>query len=217
MSISAVDPVGAPERVQPVRRTGIASRIRSGDLLGMSGKGPRQEPRQAAGRLSVRAFVLRFALAFALLEALVYLVLWSGPFFDPYAALNARWTAALLRPFLEGVQAQGGYLISPAFSLQVRPGCDSYQASAVLFAGIVAFPAPLARKLIGAAVGGACLLILNLLRLAALLWTGIHHGAQFERMHLEILPAVFVGAALFLLLSWAMWARAAPASGPRAG
>ncbi len=159
--------------------------------------------------------MLRFALAFALLETLVYLVLWHAPFFEPYAALNARLTAALLRPFLEGVQAQGGYLMAPTFSLQVRPGCDSYQASVVLLAGIIAFPAPLARKLIGAALGVACLLVLNLLRLAALLWTGIHHGALFARMHLEILPAVFVAAALFLLLSWALWARRAPASAAR--
>jgi len=159
---------------------------------------------------------LRFVLAFALLEALVYLVLWYAPFFEPYAALNARLTAALLRPFLEGAQAHDGYLMAPAFSLQVRPGCDSYQASAVLFAGIVAFPASLARKLIGAAVGATCLLILNLLRLAALLWTGVHHGALFERMHLEILPAVFVGVALFLLLAWTLWARGAPVEGPPA-
>ena len=164
----------------------------------------------------MRAFVLRFALVFALLEALVYLVLWNAQLFEPYAELNARLTAALLRPFLEGTQAQGVYLMAPSFGIQVRAGCDSYQGSAVLLAGIAAFPAPLARKLIGGTVGVVCLLVLNLLRLAALLWTGVHHNALFERMHLEILPAVFVGAALFLLLAWALWARGSPASGPNA-
>ena len=177
---------------------------------------PREELARTGARLSVRAFVLRFVLAFALLEGLVYLVLWYAPFFEPYAALNARLTAVLLRPFLEGTQALGGYLTTPTFGFQVRPGCDSYQATAVLFAGIVAFPAALARKLIGAAVGAVCLLVLNLLRLAALLWTGVHHGALFDRMHLEILPAVFVGTALFLLLTWAVWARGSPVGGPRA-
>lgn len=157
--------------------------------------------------VSVRAFVLRFAVAFALLETFVYLVLWHARFFDPYAELNARATAALLAPFLEGASAQGAYLVAPTFSLLVRPGCDSYQATAVLLAGVAAFPAPLARKLVGAAVGAGCLLALNLLRLGALLWTGVHHAALFQRMHIEILPAVFVGAALFLLLAWAMWAR----------
>lgn len=170
-------------------------------------RGPQDQP------ASVRAFVLRFALAFVLLEALVYLVLWSAPVFEPYAALNARLTAVLLGPFLEGTQAHGAVLSAPAYSIQVRPGCDGYQASAVLLAGILAFPAPRARKWIGATLGIALLLLLNLLRLAALLWTGVHHAALFQRMHLEILPAVFVGAALFLLLGWALWARGA--SGPR--
>jgi exosortase/archaeosortase family protein len=166
--------------------------------------------------LSVRAFVLRFVAAFLVLEAFVYWVLWSEVLFAPYAELNARWSAVILGPFLEGAWAQDGYLMTPAFSIQVRPGCDSYQASAVLLAGIVAFPAPLARKLIGATVGSACLLVLNLLRLAMLQWTGSRHRALFESMHLEILPAAFVGAALFLLLSWALWARASPASASNA-
>jgi exosortase/archaeosortase family protein len=155
--------------------------------------------------------VLRFALAFAVLEGFVYIVLWHASLFEAYAGLNVRLTAALLRPFLAGTEATGPYLIAPAFSMQVRPGCDSFQASAVLFAGIFAFPAPLARKLAGAVIGGVALLVLNLLRLAVLLWTGVHHGALFQRMHLEVLPAVFVVAALFLLLAWALWARRAPA------
>jgi exosortase H (IPTLxxWG-CTERM-specific) len=137
--------------------------------------------------------------------------LWNAPFFDPYAGWNARMTAALLGPFLEGTRAQGAYLSAPTFSLHVRPGCDSYQASAVLLAGIAAFPAPLARKLIGAGLGVAALQALNLGRLAVLLWTGVHHRTLFERMHLEILPAVFVVAALVLLLGWATWVRGSPA------
>jgi len=157
----------------------------------------------------VRSFALRFALAFVLLEALVYLVLWSGPLFDPYAALNARWTTALLAPFLDGARAEGAYLVTPTFSMQVRPGCDGFQASAVLLAGIVAFPATMRRKWIGALLGIGALLVLNLARLGVLLWTGVHARGSFQSMHLEILPAVFVGVALFLLLGWAVWARGA--------
>jgi exosortase/archaeosortase family protein len=156
---------------------------------------------------SVRGFVLRFVLVFAVLEAFVYLVLWSDAIFEPYAALNARLTALLLAPFLEGATASGGHLSTATFGVLVRPGCDAYQASAVLVAGIVAFPAARRKKCIGASVGVACLCALNLLRLAVLLWTGAHHPEQFERMHLEILPIVFVAAALTLLFSWAAWAR----------
>jgi len=205
--------VGGDSEVDRSRDAGrLALGNRERDSLGMSGpvRSRAEEPR-APRAVSVRSFVLHFVLGFALLEAFVYLVLWKARVFEPYAELNARLTAALLRPFLDGVQAHGPYLTAQAFSLVVRPGCDSYQASAVLLAGILAFPAPIGRKLVGAAIGLASLLVLNLARLAALLLAGLHDRALFERMHLEILPAVLVLAALFLLLSWALWSRVSPA------
>jgi exosortase/archaeosortase family protein len=112
-----------------------------------------------------------------------------------------------MSPILEGAHAAGSYLSTSRFSILVRPGCDAYQASAVLLAGVAAFPARTRHKLIGAAVGTAALMVLNFLRLGALLWTGENHPEQFERMHIQVLPIVFVAAALGLLLSWALWAR----------
>lgn len=171
------------------------------------GKPSRPAAAPPTGARLARTFVLRFVLAFAVLEAFVLLVLYHSPWFAPYAAANAQLSAWLLGPFLEGVRATEGYLIAPTFSLSVRPGCDSYQASAVLLAGIVAFPAPAARKWIGGLVGVTCLQLLNLFRLAVLLWTGVHHRVHFDLMHLEILPVVFVAVALGLLFGWALWAR----------
>jgi len=156
---------------------------------------------------SVRAFVLRFVVAFALLEALVYLVLWRDAVFAPYAALNARLTAALFGPLLGGVQVVEATLVTPLYSIMVRPGCDAYQASAVLLAGVTAFPATLRRKLVGAAVGVGALAVLNLARLATLLWAGMHRPDWFDLLHVEVLPALFVAASLGLLLGWALWAR----------
>lgn len=159
------------------------------------------------GPPSVRRFVLSFCLAFLVLEAVVLLVLWEARWFDPYAVWNARVTALCLRPFLEGVQAIDGVLTAPGFSIQVRPGCDGYQASAVLLAGVLAFPASRARKWQGALLGTALLLALNPLRLGALLWTGVHHPGSFDLMHLEVLPALYVLAALVTLFAWILWAR----------
>jgi exosortase H (IPTLxxWG-CTERM-specific) len=160
-----------------------------------------------SGPLSVRAFVLRFVGVFLVFEALVYGLLWREAWFEPYARWNAQGAAWLLRPLLEGVRADGGLLSSTGFTIRVRPGCDAYQASAVLLAGVVAFPASLKRRLMGAGLGLASLLALNLVRLAALQWTGVHHPDHFESMHLAWLPALYVTAALTLLFAWALWAR----------
>ena len=164
------------------------------------------------GGRSVAGFLWRFALVFAAAEILITFFLWKDAIFLPYAKLNARLTAALLSPWLEGVQASERFLISPLFTIQIRPGCDSYQASAVLLAGIAAFPAPLLKKLGGAAIGLVLLMGMNVLRLAAILLTGIHHPTLFNTMHLEILPGAFVVAALALWLTWALWSRGAERS-----
>jgi len=167
----------------------------------------RAEPPAVGTGPSVRGFVLRFLVVFAGLEALVYLVLWQDRWFAPYATVNARATALLLAPFLDGVAATGGLLTSPGFSVQVRPGCDAYQAGAVLLAGVLAFPATTVQRLWGAAVGLASLQLLNLLRLGVLLLAGQRDHALFERMHLQILPLLFVAAALALLFGWCLWTR----------
>ena len=96
----------------------------------------------------------------------------------------------------------------------VLPRCDSYQASAVLLAGILAFPAPLARKWIGAAVGVAFLMLLNLGRLVVLLWVSLEHPTLFQTMHFEVLPGVFLLVALGLWLGWMSWVRRAPSASP---
>ncbi len=157
--------------------------------------------------------MLRFALFFLIFEAAIFLVLWREPIFRPYAGFNAKLAAAVLSPFVDGTTAQSGFLSAPGFAIQVRPGCDAYQASAVLLAGIAAFPASARKKLAGALVGVAALCLLNVVRLAAILLTGIHRPALFDAMHLEIMPGVFMVSALVLWLAWAQWtrARAAPA------
>jgi len=159
----------------------------------------------------VLVFLLRFALGFAVLETLVYLVLWRDALFAPYARFSAQLAALAFRPWVAGLQTLDSALVSAQFSIQVRPGCDSYQASAVLLAGIAAFPAPLGRKVVGALLGVSVLFVLNVARLGTILLVGIHRRELFDRMHLEILPGVFLFAALGLWLAWTSWVRPVPA------
>lgn len=157
-----------------------------------------------------RAFLLRFALAFGLLEAVVYGLLWREAWFAPYARWNAAWTAGLLGPWIEGLRASESFLMLPGGSIVVKPGCDAYQASAVLLAGILAFPASWRQRLLGAIAGVAVLSFLNLLRLGAILLVLVHRPELFDRMHVEVLPGVFVLAALGLWLGWILWVRPRP-------
>lgn len=174
----------------------------------MSRRSPAPAPPRP--RSPVLGFLARFVLVFAALECLIVFGLWRDSWFAPQAALNARLSALLCAPWIEGVQGVSSYLIAPTYAINIRPGCDAYQASAVLLAGIAAFPAPWTRKLWGALLGVLVLLVLNLVRLGAILWVGIHHRELFETMHLEVLPAVFLFVAVFLWLGWIAWVRPAP-------
>lgn len=172
---------------------------------------PSRSPTEPAPpSVSPRTFLLRFALAFAILEGLVYGLLWREAWFAPYARWNAAGTAWLFGPWVEGLRASASYLMLEGASIVVKPGCDAYQASAVLLAGIVAFPATARQRLLGAALGLVVLSGLNLLRLGTILLVLQHRPELFDRMHVEVLPGVFVLTALGLWLGWILWVRPRP-------
>jgi exosortase/archaeosortase family protein len=175
----------------------------------VKGKKPSVPP-PAVGT-SVRRFLITFALVFGGLMALTYQVLYWAPIFDPFATFNARLCTLILGPFFESVSAEGLFLsarwslLDPQeFKIAIRPGCDSFQASAVLLAGISAFPATWKERLIGAVVGLVFLFLLNLARLCLMLLVGLRHPSLFDTFHLEIMPVVFVASALAAWILWAM-------------
>ncbi len=166
------------------------------------GKRPRQtEITQSA---SVRRFLITFGLVFAGLMFLTYQVLYLDPIFVPWATLNGKLCALILGPFLDNVTSNGDILGAEGFSVRILRGCDSFQASAVLMAGIVAFPATRNERLMGAGIGLTFLFLLNIVRLCIMLIVGIHHRTLFDTFHTQIMPVVFVVAALGAWMLWAL-------------
>jgi exosortase/archaeosortase family protein len=72
-------------------------------------------------------------------------------------------------------------------------------------AAVIAFSAPLGRKLIGLLAGTLLLLGINQLRVVALFFVGRYHPGLYHTLHLTLFPAVFIILAMILWVGWAEW------------
>ena len=161
-----------------------------------------------ATKRSILRFVLVLGVLMGLFNALFYAWLIKTAFFDAYLGLNAEACAVVLRWFGESAAATGTQLASPRYSLEIKHGCDAIQASAFFVFAMLAFPSAVPRlaRLRYVVVGTAMLLLLNLVRIITLYYTGVYYPAAFEVMHFDVWQTFFIFLALML---WLVWARRA--------
>lgn len=200
-------------------------RGKSGTSHGRSGKhrsrgGPRPGPDIRSGGAATvmpllpRAFawfrnkhpVFRFVVIFSLFVAGFFLVTGS-PWYkrailEPYLALNARVAAFLLQVGGDAPTAGGAVLRGPTFSLEIRAGCDALEPSALFAAAVLAFPAPLRRKIHALLLGVSALLIINLARILSLYYVGVHLPSYLSLVHTSVWQPLFI---LLVACFWLMW------------
>ena len=92
-------------------------------------------------------------------------------------------TPILLNKMGEGTRVSGSAVWSTKYALSVIPGCSAFEYIWFFCAMLLAFPAPLNRKIPGIIVGIALLLSLNLLRITSLYLVGVHFPRFFETAH----------------------------------
>jgi len=145
--------------------------------------------------------------ALAVLSELVYYgVALESALFRDYLSALARVSAWILAPFVEGVRVEGTSITSRVFSVEIARGCDAYRMCALLSAAIVAFPAPVWRKVSGIAWGLVWLNSLNFVRIIGLFLIGGYAQSHFQRWH-ELYFPVFLIA--MTVCAWLVWVRRA--------
>ncbi len=88
------------------------------------------------------------------------------------------------------------------FAVSIQPGCNGIEASIVLIAAILAFPAPWKHKLIGLGVGLGAIQALNLVRIISLFYLGQWNMTYFEWAHLYLWQALIMLDALVVFVIW---------------
>ena len=133
-------------------------------------------------------------------------------FVVPWTGALAALSAWLVTVFDPGVVASGNVLRSAAngFAVAIEAGCNGVEATLVLVAAMLAFPAPWQRKLTGLAVGIVAVQGLNIVRVISLFYLGQWNYRVFEWAHLYVWQALIM---LDVLIVWLVWVRLLPHAG----
>ena len=163
--------------------------------------------------------MVRFFVVFLLLQGVLFgleLTPWAQEWFVvPWTNTLASISAALVKLFDPSVIAQGKVLQSArnGFAVSIEAGCNGVEATIVLLAAILAFPASWKRKLLGLAIGVIAVQGLNIVRVISLFYLGQWNFDVFEWAHLYVWQALIM---LDVMIVWLLWVRTLPRTGPPA-
>ncbi|HVF65990.1 MAG TPA: exosortase H [Casimicrobiaceae bacterium] len=157
--------------------------------------------------------MLRFFVGFVVLQALLFgleLTPWAQQYFViPWTNALARLSTGLVTLVDPNVMAIGKIMRSTTngFSVSIEAGCNGIEATIVLLAAILAFPAPWRSKLVGLAIGIVAVQGLNVVRIISLFYLGQWDRDWFEWAHLYVWQALIM---LDVLIVWLIWVRTLP-------
>lgn len=108
---------------------------------------------------------------------------------------------------LTGLQCtyQGSIISLPTIALDIKFGCNGLEAVMIYSVAVIAFPAGWKKKAIGIIGGFVVLQVINIIRITALAYTGIHFKGLFEYIHIYVAQGLMIAVSLgifFLYLSY---------------
>ncbi|MDH5286222.1 MAG: exosortase H [Betaproteobacteria bacterium] len=164
--------------------------------------------------------MLRFFVAFIAIQALLFgleLTPWAqAHFVEPWTGTLAAISTWLVTVFDPSVMAVGKIMRSTTngFAVSIEAGCNGVEATIVLVAAILAFPAPWKHKLAGLVAGIVAVQGLNVVRVISLFYLGQWNRDWFEWAHLYVWQALIM---LDVLVVWLIWVRTLPRGGAGGG
>ncbi len=157
--------------------------------------------------------MIRFLLLFLLIQGVLFgaqLTPWGQEYFViPWTTALATICQKIVTLFDANVVAVGKILRSTSngFAVSIEAGCNGVEATIVLLAAILAFPAPWKYKLIGFLAGIVAVQGLNIVRVISLFYLGQWNMKFFEWAHLYVWQALIM---LDVLIVWLVWIRRVP-------
>lgn len=157
-------------------------------------------------------FLLLFAVLLIAFYALITIEAVDKHFVMPFTAALARISGGALNLIGEPVRVDDTVIAGSRFAVDIRGGCNGLEAVVFVCAAMLAFHAPLRKRVIGALAAALILETLNVIRIASLYLLGVYHRSIFETFHLAVWQTLMFGAAVFLFLIWT--SRVAPRDAP---
>ncbi len=123
---------------------------------------------------------------------------------NPYTTFVANESALALNLFGEHARVAGQLLTSSRFSVTIFNGCNGLEAILIFVSGVVAFPAPWRRKLLGVLLGFVAIQVFNVIRVVSLFYIGVFEPAWFNVSHVFIWQSLVI---VFGVVLWLVWVR----------
>ncbi len=155
----------------------------------------------------------RFFITFVALLALFFgieLTPWAQTWVvTPWTDAVARIATAAMHLVDPGVRASGNVISATtgSFAVSIEAGCNGVEATLVLVAAMLAFPATGRRRAAGITVGVVAVQGLNIVRVISLFYLGQWSLDAFEWAHLYVWQALIM---LDVLIVWLLWVRLIP-------
>ncbi len=163
-----------------------------------------------------KKFLIRFALFLVGFYALVAVQPVNDAVVVPFTAFLVKVSAGLLHVIGEQVLTRGTVIQSALFAVDVKNGCNGIEATLLLLAAMLAFPAPARARAAGIAIGLAAIQGVNLVRIVSLFWLGAHRRDMFDLFHAAIWQTMLILLAVGIFLAWGRRLRGGEGSEARA-
>lgn len=126
---------------------------------------------------------------------------------QPFTGLLASISAGLILPFDDTVISTGRVLRDSVsgFAVSIESGCNGVEASIVLIAGVLAFPAAWRAKLVAIFLGFVAIQSLNIVRIISLFYLGQWYYPIFEWTHLYFWPVLIMIDVLLVFAIYLNW------------
>jgi len=157
----------------------------------------------------MRRFLLIFIALLALSFAAELTPFAQARIVTPWTEAVASTSTAVMRTFDTTITTSGNVIGSSStpFAVSIEAGCNGVEATLVLVAAMLAFPAPWRHRLRGIVVGIIAVQALNVLRVISLFYLGRWNRTAFEWAHLYVWQALIM---LDVLIVWIIWVRLVP-------
>lgn len=151
-------------------------------------------------------FVIVFAAVLVSLFTLEMLEPVQAAVIQPFTGWVATLSAAIIMPFDDAVVASGRVIehTTAQFAVSIESGCNGVEATIVLIAGVIAFPATWKQRLVAIVLGFLAIQVLNLARIISLFYLGQWNLDIFSWTHLYLWPVLIM---LDVLVVFALYLR----------
>jgi len=155
----------------------------------------------------VRRFVTIFLLVLLALFTLEMLTAVQKAVIEPFTGALAALSAGLILPFDDSVVAHGKVLqfTDTGFAVSIEAGCNGVEATIVLVAAVLAFPAPWRARLLAIGVGFLAVQAMNILRIVSLFYLGNWNLDAFIWIHLYLWPVLIMLDVLIVFVVYLRW------------